>query len=212
MKDETQQQQLPSASASVPHSSFNTYTTTASRSSHSTTGICTTTTATGTSPLWYHMDIGPKGRGLFASVNIPPRTLVHVAPCIVIPKMEYDTHMKYTVLEHYLFNDSRSGNKLLALGDGSLFNHSNRPNVDYRIDSKDEPSSSSSSCIRYYVGYQGIQEGQELCISYGANLWFDDVDGDSTLLCNSSTGSSDDEEGEGIANFLSRIELGSSST
>jgi SET domain-containing protein len=143
---------------------------------------------------WYVVaDGGPKGRGLFAVQNIPPRTLVHVAPCLSVTKEEYECHMKYTILEHYLFN-AQGGNKLLALGDGSLFNHANRPNVDYRIDSQ-------NLCIRYYVGHEGIKLGQELCISYGAKLWFDDADG------HVSSSSSEDDEGGVLVSFLSRMEL-----
>lgn len=145
-------------------------------------------------PHWYHVsDGGPKGRGLFAVQDIPPRTLIHVAPCLAVTMEEYESHMKYTILEHYLFND-KGGKKLLALGDGSLFNHANRPNVDYRIDSQ-------NLCIRYYVGHEGIKIGQELCISYGSKLWFEDADG------HLSSSSSDEDEGGVLGSFLSRMEL-----
>jgi SET domain len=139
---------------------------------------------------------GPKGRGLFASSDIPPRTLIHVAPCIPILKDEYDQHMKHTVLEHYLFNDTRSsgaGNKLLALGYGSLFNHSSHPNVDYRVNSE-------NLAIEYSSGYQTIPKDEELCISYGSNLWFEVAEGQDTSV--------DDDENDGVAAFLGRIELG----
>jgi hypothetical protein len=145
-------------------------------------------------PRYYRIGTGPKGRGLFAIQDIPPTTLLHVAPCIAVSKEEYEQHMRHTVLEHYLFNDA-GGKKMLALGDGSLFNHSKHPNVDYRIDAE-------LLCIRYSSGYQGIQRGNELCISYGAKLWFDDVDGESH--------SSSSEEAADIADipgFLGRMKL-----
>jgi len=137
---------------------------------------------------------GPKGRGLFAIKDIPPRTLIHVAHCILVTKEEYDKHMQFTVLEHYLFNDS-GGNKLLALGYGSLFNHARHPNVDYRVDSKKKQ-------IVYNSGHKPIRTGEELCITYGGNLWFDDADGsvDDSV-------SSEESTGDRIANFLGRIEL-----
>lgn len=142
---------------------------------------------------------GPKGRGLFASTDIPPRYLIHVAPCVPILKDEYDRHMKHTVLEHYLFNDARSGNKLLALGYGSLFNHSSHPNVDYRVNSEE-------LSIEYRSGFQTIPKDEELCISYGSNLWFEDAE-----RVGPSTESSDgDDEKDGVAAFLGRIEVGDS--
>ena len=121
-------------------------------------------------PRFYRIGTGPKGRGLFATQDIPPRTLLHVAPCLKVEHEEYGAYMKYTILEHYLFNTT-SGCKLLALGDGSLFNHCRQPNVDYRVDSDKE-------VIRYSSGHAPIGTGEELCIYYGANLWFEDADGD----------------------------------
>jgi hypothetical protein len=136
---------------------------------------------------------GPKGRGLFATQNIPPRTVIHVAPCLPVRQDEYENHMRFTILEHYLFNDS-GGNKLLALGYGSLFNHSRSPNVDYRI---------GEGSIAYSSGHKQILQGEELCISYGANLWFDDADG-----ADDSSDSSEENLEDGVAGFLGRIELG----
>jgi SET domain-containing protein len=139
-------------------------------------------------PRRYRIGTGPKGRGLFATHDIPPRTLLHVAPCLKIERPEYQDYMKHTILEHYLFNTS-SGCKMLALGDGSLFNHSRQPSVDYRVDGKDE-------VIRYSSGHAPIQKGEELCIYYGANLWFDDADGEK------EEESSDEDEA-----FLGRLNL-----
>jgi hypothetical protein len=141
----------------------------------------------------FRIDEGPKGRGLFATQNIPPRTVIHVAPCIAVGREEYENHMRFTVLEHYLFND-QGGNKLLALGYGSLFNHSRSPNVDYRI---------REGSNVYSSGHKEILQGEELCISYGANLWFDDADG-----ADDSSDSSEENLEDGVAGFLGRIELG----
>jgi SET domain len=117
----------------------------------------------------FYIDTGPKGRGLFASSDIPPRTILHVAPCIPVSSEQYETHMKFTILEEYLFNDRQTGNNLLALGYGSLFNHSRHPNVSYKVHSADQT-------IEYTSGFQLIEKGTELCISYGSNLWFDDAE------------------------------------
>jgi hypothetical protein len=42
---------------------------------------------------------------------------------------------RHTILEHYLFKFR--GDMLLCLGVGSLFNHSRRPSLDYRVDRQD---------------------------------------------------------------------------
>ena len=69
------------------------------------------------------------------------------------------------MLEHYLFR-TPTGDHLLVLGVGSLFNHSVHPNLDYRVDA-------ASLVVRFFaVG--PIAAGQELTIFYGSNLWFAD--------------------------------------
>jgi len=73
--------------------------------------------------LWEIRDDPIRGRGLFATCRLEPRMLLTVAPAIPVPKEQYDAHCKHTVFEEYLFN-CPDGSKLLALGVGSLFNHS----------------------------------------------------------------------------------------
>uniref|UniRef100_A0A7S2UD46 SET domain-containing protein n=1 Tax=Attheya septentrionalis TaxID=420275 RepID=A0A7S2UD46_9STRA len=136
-----------------------------------------------------------KGRGLFAICDIPPFTLIHIAPCLLVTQKEYSSHMKHTILEHYLFNCA-DGDRLLALGYGSIFNHhSKRPNVDYRLDK-------ANLLIRYSVGHSGAKAGEELCIYYGNNLWFEQDD-----QSVSSSSSDSNEHEDGLAGFLHRMEL-----
>jgi hypothetical protein len=148
----------------------------------------------------FRMGVGEKGRGLFASKDILPNTLIHVAPCIAFSSGEYQEHLKYTVLEHYLFNDkcsSKARSKLLALGYGSLFNHSNSPNVSYRVDTLHKT-------ITYTSSYKYICKDEELCISYGSKLWFEDADPKK----NEDDSSDDEQQADGLASFLQRLELG----
>ncbi|KAI0366606.1 hypothetical protein BV20DRAFT_1055452 [Pilatotrama ljubarskyi] len=108
-----------------------------------------------------------KGRGVYACREIPPQTLIEVSPVLLFSAEEYDAHGKHTVLDHYTFK-WRDGRMALALGLGSLFNHSQRPNVSYTIDSATES-------IRY-VTTRRVSPDEELCIFYGHQLWFDPVD------------------------------------
>ncbi|KAJ7044028.1 cytidine deaminase-like protein [Mycena alexandri] len=50
---------------------------------------------------------------------------------------------------------------------GSLFNHSDSPNVSYTID--------SSNDLIHYAATRDIEPNEELCIYYSSNLWFDAV-------------------------------------
>lgn len=73
---------------------------------------------------------------------------------------------RHTVLERYLFK-VQDGSMLLALGVGSLFNHSKHPNLDYRIDV-------ANQLIRYTAA-RDIKADEELTIFYGNKLWFTDM-------------------------------------
>ncbi|KAH9925436.1 uncharacterized protein BXZ73DRAFT_50055 [Epithele typhae] len=108
-----------------------------------------------------------KGRGVYASREIPAQTLIEISPVLLFSAAEYEAHGKHTVLDHYTFV-WRDGKMALALGLGSLFNHSQKPNVSYSID----PSTES---IRYTT-FRPIAKDEELCIFYGHKLWFDPVD------------------------------------
>ncbi|XP_024372886.1 uncharacterized protein [Physcomitrium patens] len=72
-------------------------------------------------------------RGVRAKQSICKGVVVEVAHCIRIPKQEYEDHLRYSVLEHYLYV-GRNGCMLMALGVGSLFNHSKQPNLYFAID------------------------------------------------------------------------------
>ncbi|KAI8978832.1 hypothetical protein BD414DRAFT_516784 [Trametes punicea] len=108
-----------------------------------------------------------KGRGVYACCEIPAQTLIEVSPVLLFGAAEYEEHGRHTVLDHYTFK-WRDGRLALALGLGSLFNHSQRPNVSYTIDSATES-------IRYTTTRR-VMPGEELCIFYGHKLWFDPVD------------------------------------
>ncbi|KAJ7288446.1 cytidine deaminase-like protein [Mycena rebaudengoi] len=107
-----------------------------------------------------------KGRGVYASRPIASQTVVESSPVLLFTKEEYEQHGRFTILDEYTFK-WRNGSMALALGIGSLFNHSNSPNVSYTID--------SSSDSIHYTTTREIQPDEELCIYYGANLWFEPV-------------------------------------
>lgn len=130
-------------------------------------------------------------RGVRATKSVQQGQLIEAAHCILVPRHEYQQHSRHTVLEHYLFLSQSKGDMLLALGLGSLFNHSSSPNLDYRIDS-------AHLIIRFYAA-QPIEPGEELLIYYGPpeKLWFED-------LTAPPVSSSSDEGSDG---GLSRLQL-----
>ncbi|KAI0826727.1 hypothetical protein BC628DRAFT_1435627 [Trametes gibbosa] len=108
-----------------------------------------------------------KGRGVYASRHIPMQSLIEISPVLLFSRGEYEEHGRHTLLDHYTFI-WRDGRMALALGLGSLFNHSQYPNVSYTIDTATES-------IRYTTT-RNIKPDEELCIFYGHKLWFEPVD------------------------------------
>ncbi|RDB17880.1 SET domain-containing protein 7 [Hypsizygus marmoreus] len=108
-----------------------------------------------------------KGRGVYASKPIPRQTVIDISPVLIFAKDEYHEHGRFTTLDHYTFKWS-DGRMALALGLGSLFNHSERPNLSYLLDA-------STDAIQY-VTTRAIEVDEELSIFYGHKLWFKDAD------------------------------------
>jgi hypothetical protein len=109
-----------------------------------------------------------KGRGVFARHDIPADTLIVASPALIIPNEVYKNHsLNATIFESYLFTWNRAGDYALALGLGSLFNHSDTaPNVTYILDKVNK-------CIRYTTR-RPIKRKEELCIFYGHGVKFGD--------------------------------------
>ncbi|ESK95040.1 histone lysine methyltransferase set7 [Moniliophthora roreri MCA 2997] len=108
-----------------------------------------------------------RGRGVYASRPIPKSTIIEISPVLFFSKEEYEEHGKYTVLDHYTL-EWKDGRMALALGLGSLFNHSSSPNVSSTLDA-------TTDSIRYET-VRDIQQDEELFIFYGHKLWFEPVD------------------------------------
>ena len=117
-----------------------------------------------------HFDTEACGRGVFALAPIARGALVENAHAILVAKAEHEQHLRHTVLEHYVYQTA-GGDQLLALGIGSLFNHDDPPNVDFRV---------LAQCQRVeYYAARDIRAGEELCIYYGRGVWWRRADEES---------------------------------
>ncbi|KAJ9476404.1 SET domain-containing protein [Pseudozyma hubeiensis] len=110
------------------------------------------------------------GRGIYATQCIASETVVEISPVLLFPPAEYRDYGSKTQLDGYTFIWKRTGKDTaimaLALGLGSLFNHSARPNVKWTLDDK-------THSIRYET-VRRVDEGEELVISYGSGrMWWE---------------------------------------
>ncbi|KAM0183864.1 hypothetical protein ACHAPF_000309 [Botrytis cinerea] len=124
----------------------------------------------------------PKGRGVFASQDIPARSVLEM----VSSNWPYNPKSP---------NDGSNGTtkppsttQAVILGLGSMFNHSTlHQNVGWERDVQ--------NLLITYTALRDIKKGEELCISYGSRLTFKDTEADAL------------NEVEDENELLSRIEL-----
>ncbi|MFZ9887458.1 MAG: SET domain-containing protein [Myxococcota bacterium] len=111
-----------------------------------------------------------KGRGVFAARPIDAGELIETAPVIIIPP-EQTERILGSVLEFYVFDwwEDASG-FAVALGTGSLYNHSYVPNVRYQ--------KRFSDGLIEFRALRPVLEGEELVMNYNGTpddrspLWF----------------------------------------
>lgn len=112
------------------------------------------------------------GRGVYAKVDIKKGEIIEKCPMLIIPKGEIKDIVGNT-LATYLFSfGKKKENLALALGFGSIYNHSYSPNAAYKIKPKDE--------IIDFVALEDIKKGSEILINYihdnpekNGTLWFE---------------------------------------
>lgn len=119
-------------------------------------------------------DTGKYGRGIFATRDIKTGELIEVSPVLTSSKSDWK-YLKKTVLHDYCFTWGENyEHTAIALGYGSLFNHSYTPNATF-INNIDNLS------IDFYA-ITDINNGQEITINYNEDtdddspLWFEVID------------------------------------
>ena len=100
-----------------------------------------------------------KGRGVFARKRIPAGTEFEKVPVLVLPAEEALSGEAGDVLADYVF-EWGEGTVALALGFGSIYNHSYRPNARYN---------DCGRMVKVYTALVDIEEGEEITINYNGH-------------------------------------------
>jgi SET domain-containing protein len=133
-----------------------------------------------------------KGRGVFARRLIRKGEVIEKVPMLVLP---IDESQDDSVLSHYCFAWGR-GTVGLALGYGSIYNHSFRPNARY-----DDigPQTKQFSALR------DIQPGEEITVNYNGepksrkSVWFEVLESPRPRKTNGSVNGNGNGNGNGRA-------------
>ena len=113
------------------------------------------------------------GLGVFTGAAIPANSIIEICPILYIPREDIAS-IQSTIINDYYFEwdeDLEAG--ALALGYGSIYNHSFQPNATYDVD--------MSGRTIYIAAYRDIEAGEEITINYNgdpqeqAALWFDTI-------------------------------------
>ncbi|MCA1684382.1 MAG: SET domain-containing protein [Planctomycetia bacterium] len=117
-----------------------------------------------------------KGRGVFARRAIRAGQLIERVPVLVLSLDEVKNGEGWTGLAGYCFLWGE-GTVALALGYGSLYNHSFRPNARY---------DDASPRVKTYSAIRDIEPGEEITINYNGEptdrspVGFEVVDGEAS--------------------------------
>jgi len=115
----------------------------------------------------YYLKVSPEmGRGLYTGyVGIQKAKLI--AQCELLIFDEFDTVLvNQTNLKYYTFkyNDKQD---CLVLGDGEIFNHSDTPNVGYKLMTVDDRK------VMVFYALRDIAKDEQLFIDYNADIKVD---------------------------------------
>lgn len=100
-----------------------------------------------------------KGRGVFARRSIQAGTVFEQVPVIVLPAEEALESTENSVLASYVF-DWGANTVAVALGFGSMYNHSYSPNARYDDEGRQ---------TKVFTALRDIEEGEEITINYNGH-------------------------------------------
>jgi len=119
----------------------------------------------------YVKDSAARGRGIFAAERIPDGTLIEVCPVIVIPGPETDDLMRTAFRDYRFLWGPLGDDSAIALGYGSLYNHSNSPNAMY--------VKKYEQRVIEFIAIADIAKDEEITVSYNGGIgdrspvWFE---------------------------------------
>jgi uncharacterized protein len=117
-------------------------------------------------------EIPDSGRGVYAKCDIKKGEIIEQAPIIEIPKHDTKDLNKSILVTYFFYFGKYKERQAIALGFGSLYNHTHKPNARYKI----KPTENRID----FIALEDIKKDDEITIDYNyANpkdktpLWFE---------------------------------------
>lgn len=109
--------------------------------------------------------------GVFANTGIKKGEVIEICPFIDIPQYQLESVGNSIFVNYVYFYGNVKEKLLLALGFGSIYNHSRTPNAFYKINPKEKTIEFVSNMV--------IKKDEEVCVNYVQGnrtkrpLWFE---------------------------------------
>lgn len=111
-------------------------------------------------------------RGVFAKANIKKGEVIEICPVILAPTGDFSNLNKSILVEYFFYFGKKKDRMAIALGMGSLYNHSENPNARYKLNAKDATITFSA--------IKNIKKDSEISFNYKQSnpksknpLWFE---------------------------------------
>ena len=111
------------------------------------------------------------GRGVFTGAPVEEGALIEICPVIVLPEKDLPIIHKTALHDYYFLWGDDQKKCAIALGNGSIYNHSYQPNAKYLLDYE-------HGTIDFYA-IKNIEAGDEILVNYNGEahiqtkVWFD---------------------------------------
>lgn len=112
-------------------------------------------------PSLYIKKIKGKGRGVFSNLPLKKNCLIERCPLLVIPFEDFDYVHATQVVNYSFFLNKKEKILALALGFGSLYNHSFECNADHIIDKE--------NLTIDFIALDDIDTNVEITINYNGD-------------------------------------------
>lgn len=111
-----------------------------------------------------------KGKAVFAAVPFSPEDVIEICPVIILQETDLKVIHNTRLHDYYFLWGVEQNQAALALGYGSLYNHSDEPNAEIVFDYEQETID--------FICIHDISPGDEVTIDYHAglterSLWFE---------------------------------------
>ena len=122
-------------------------------------------------PGLYIAKLKNKGRGVFTAEAISKGSIIEICPIIKIPAHEVDIIHETDLHDYYFVWGEHEEEGAIALGYGSLYNHSYKPKAEYIYDLDEN--------VIEIIALKNIKAGKEITCNYHGDpdcmdeLWFD---------------------------------------